>query len=419
MRSILVSSARRPTLLNCCALVALATASPAGAEEPPAGIDTSPLPVTAEKAFPELSFKRPIVLTHAGDGSNRVFIASQLGEIHVLPNDQSVGTTKTFLDLTPKVTFTEPQNEEGVLGLCFHPKYASNGEFFVCYTTRSAPHTSVISRFRVSPDDPDRADPEFEQEILRVPQPYWNHNGGTICFGPDGYLYVALGDGGAGNDPHMNGQNLQTLLGKILRIDVDGTTPRNPDDHRSVALEYRIPADNPFVGNGPLARGEIWAYGLRNVWRMAFDRQTGTLWAGDPGQNRWEEIDLIVKGGNYGWNLREGAHPFGPRGAERRGDLIDPIFEYHHDVGKSIIGGNVYRGKLRPELAGGYLYADYVTGQVWALWYDEERKAVTANRPISGNTMPIVSFGEDEQGETYFMTDGGSLHCFQPDRSGR
>jgi glucose/arabinose dehydrogenase len=180
-----------------------------------------------------------------------------------------------------------------------------------------------------------------------------------------------------------------------------------------VALAYAIPKDNPFVSAGALARPEIWAYGLRNVWRMSFDPKTGTLWAGDVGQNLWEEINLIVRGGNYGWNLREGKHKFGPRGSEPREDLIDPIWEYHHDVGKSITGGNVYRGKRFPELQGAYVYADYVTGKIWALWYDPQSKRVTANRPILGNQLPILSFGEDGHGELYFMTDFGRVYTFE------
>jgi glucose/arabinose dehydrogenase len=207
-------------------------------------------------------------------------------------------------------------------------------------------------------------------------------------------LYLALGDGGAANDPFKNGQNLKTLLGKILRLDVsckDGDKP------------YAIPKDNPFVGRDD-ARPEIYAYGLRNVWRMAFDRPTKVLWAADVGQNLYEEIDLITPGGNYGWNIRESLHPFGNEGVPQRKDLIDPIWEYHHDVGKSITGGCVYRGSRLPELDGLYLYADYVSGKIWALRYDTEKKRVVANRPIRDKAQPIMSFGEDEKGDVYLMT---------------
>jgi glucose/arabinose dehydrogenase len=230
--------------------------------------------------------------------------------------------------------------------------------------------------------------------VLRFTKPFWNHDGGTICFGPDGYLYITHGDGGAANDPFDNGQNLKTRLGKVLRIDVD---------HKDEGKNYAVPKDNPFV-NRPDARPEIWAYGLRNIWRMAFDRPTGVLWAGDVGQNLYEEINLIEKGGNYGWNRREGLHPFGSKGVGPRPDLIEPIWEYHHDIGKSITGGLVYRGTRLPELEGAYLYADYVTGKSWALRYDGTKKRVTANRPIRDRRLPILSFGEDEKGEVYLLT---------------
>ncbi|MEX2121115.1 MAG: PQQ-dependent sugar dehydrogenase [Pirellulales bacterium] len=381
-----------------------AAALTTGAET--AEVDESPLPLVAQRAFPRLQFQRPLLLTHAGDGSNRVFVASQLGTVHVFKNDQNTARSAVFLDIRSRVVYKDAENEEGFLGMAFHPDYKDNGRFYVYYTTTDEPHTSVISRFRVSKNNPNRADPQSEQELLRIPQPYWNHNGGTLVFGPDGYLYIGLGDGGAANDPHGNGQNLQTLLGSILRIDVDRQESGKP---------YAIPPDNPFAGGQRGARPEIWAYGLRNVWRMSFDRETGTCWAADVGQDLWEEINLIERGGNYGWNLREGKHAFGPMGSVPRDDLIEPIWEYHHDVGKSITGGHVYRGRRLPTLVGAYLYADYVTGKLWALWYDEGEQRVVANRPISGNIMPVMSFGEDEPGEVYFMIDKGTLHRFGPE----
>jgi glucose/arabinose dehydrogenase len=336
---------------------------------------------------------RPIVLTHAGDGSNRVFVGEQWGRVFVFKNDPNVTDSKVFLDLRDRVVYKDNQNEEGLLGLAFHPKYKENGQLFLYYTTRDAPHTSVISRFTVSKNDPDRADPGSEEELLRIPQPFWNHNGGTICFGPDGYLYIGLGDGGSANDPQGNGQNLNALLGKVLRIDVDRKDP---------GRAYAVPKDNPFVGK-PDALPEVYALGVRNIWRMAFDRETGTLWAGDVGQNLWEEIILVEKGGNYGWSVRESMHPFGPNGSGPRADLIEPIWEYDHQVGKSITGGHVYRGKKVPQLAGKYLYADYVSGKLWALKYDETAKKVASNEEIPVDTvMPVISFGEDEEGEAYF-----------------
>lgn len=385
-----------------------------------AQINEKPLPVKVERAFPNLQWPedltgaeegvarevRPIVVTGAGDGTNRVFIATQWGTIHVIPNNQQVSQPAMFLDIRKQVAPFAKNNEEGFLGLAFHPKYHENGEFFVYYTalpTEEKPNWSVISRFRVSKDDPNQADPNSEEVIMTIDQPYGNHNGGTLVFGPDGYLYVGLGDGGAANDPHMNGQNLQALLGKILRIDVD---------RKDGGKNYAIPKDNPFVEFPKLARPEIWAYGIRNIWRMSFDRETGDCWAGDVGQDLWEEVDFIVKGGNYGWNLREGKHKFGPGGVGPEKRLIEPVVEYHHDVGKSITGGNVYRGKRAPSLRGGYLYGDYVSGLMWAMWYDKEAKQTTANRPIKSNGLPIMTYGEDDNGEVYWTTNNGQIFWF-------
>jgi len=369
-------------------------------------VNTRPLKLKIEPAFPKLKWTgwspvdsrgkpqplRPVVVTHAGDGTNRLFVAAQRGTVHVFPNRRDAKATKVFLDLRKQVVYKEKQNEEGLLGLAFHPNYPTDGRLFVYYTTTAAPHTSIISSFRVSADDPNKADPKSEVEIMRIKQPYWNHNGGTIVFGADGYLYVGLGDGGSAKDPHGNGQNLGTLLGSILRIDVD---------RKENGRNYAIPKDNPFVRRSK-ARPEIYAYGLRNVWRMSFDRATKKLWAADVGQDLWEEINIIRKGGNYGWNLREGKHPFGPNGSGPRRDLIDPIWEYHHKVGKSITGGHVYRGKRVPQLNGRYVYADYVSGKIWALSYNARTGRVTENRQIPGNKMPVITFGEDEAGELFF-----------------
>ncbi|MCA9054318.1 MAG: PQQ-dependent sugar dehydrogenase [Planctomycetaceae bacterium] len=349
---------------------------------------------------------RPIVLTHAGDGSNLIYVATQQGVVHSFENTPSVDQTQVVLDIQDRVVYSDRQNEEGLLGMAIHPQFKQNGEVFLYYTTKHAPHTSIISRFRRSAGDKNVIDPASEEEILRIEQPYWNHNGGTIAFGPDGYLYVALGDGGSGNDPHGNGQNLGTLLGSILRIDVD---------HHDEGKAYAIPKDNPFVGQDG-ARPEIYAYGVRNIWRIAFDRETGDLWAGEVGQNLWEEILLITKGGNYGWNLREGTHPFGGAPSDDRTDLIEPIWEYDHQVGKSITGGVVYRGKQVPELVGKYLYADYVTGKLWALDYDRASKSVNRNDSIPSDKLPVISFGEDEQGEVYFMIvtpNGQGIYKFE------
>jgi len=393
-----------------------------------AEIDQRPLDVQVVRAFSNLEWPgwlrgleegrprdpRPVSLTGANDGSNRVFVASQHGSIHVWANDPQTDEMATFLDIRERVQYDDRENEEGLLGLAFHPRYRHNGEFFVYYTARRSrpdePHVSVISRFRRSKADPNRGDPKSEEVLLRIEQPYWNHNGGTIIFGPDGYLYIGLGDGGLRDDPHGHGQNLQTLLGSILRIDVD---------RQEFGRPYAIPRDNPFFGRDAEARGEIWAYGIRNVWRIAFDRQTGELWAGDVGQDTWEEINIIRRGGNYGWNLREGMHPFGLHGSPPRPDLIEPIWEYHHDVGKSITGGHVYRGPQVSELQGAYIYGDYVTGQIWALWYDTNKRQVLANREIQPKGPPILSFGEDDQGEVYFLTPSGEIYKFVSSASAR
>lgn len=364
----------------------------------------TPIAVKAERSFPKLRLRRPIVLTHAGDGTNRVFIALQYGSILVMPNDQNVEKPKTFLDIESRVAYKDKENEEGLLGFAFHPNYKKNGQFFLYYTSAKDPHTSIVSRFRVSKTDPNVADPDSEEELMRIKQPFWNHNGGAVAFGPDGKLYIALGDGGSANDPHENGQNLSTLLGSMLRIDVDC---------KDNGKNYAIPKDNPFVGRKG-ARPEIWAYGLRNVWGMSFDQQ-GNHWVGDVGQKIWEEIDLIVRGGNYGWNIREAKHPFGPKGSPTRKDLIEPIWEYHHEIsGKSITGGHVYRGKRAPQLTGCFLYADYVSGKIWALDYDLKNKKVRANYVLKAKSMPIISFGQDEMGESYMTDSFGMIYHFTP-----
>ncbi len=409
--SLFVTDAKAGTLLQVPTLV------------PGQHLDESKLPVDIVPAFPDLQWSgwegvdergritphRPIVLTHANDDSGRVFVATQQGVIHTFPNDQTAKKTKIFLDLQNKVKYSDATNEEGFLGLAFHPQYKTNGEFFVFYTPKHENLTNVVCRFRVSKEDPDRADPTSEERLLTFKKPFWNHDGGTICFGPDGYLYITHGDGGAANDPFGNGQNLKSLLGKVLRINVDKKDP---------GKAYSIPSDNPFVGKDT-AREEIWAYGFRNIWRMSFDTKTGKLWAADVGQNLWEEIDLVEKGGNYGWKTREGLHPFGVMGkdSDLARDMIDPIWEYHHDIGKSITGGHVYRGKRVPQLEGLYLYADYVSGTVWALRYDEEKKRVTAHHEIRKGGFPVFSFGEDERGEIYLLTStptGKGLFWFAP-----
>lgn len=352
-----------------------------------------------ERAFPHLTFTRPLEFTHAGDGSNRVFVVEQDGRIRVFPNRSDVKEAKVFLDLRSVVR--REHNEEGLLGLAFHPDYRNNGQFFVFYSV--TPRGSVMSRFRVSKDDPDSADRDSEEKLLQFTKPYGNHNGGCLRFGPDGHLYISVGDGGLRCDPHANAQNLDVLNGKILRIDVD---------RKDAGKNYAVPKDNPFADRGGNVRGEIWAYGLRNVWRFSFDRTTGTLWAADVGQDRHEEIDIIVRGGNYGWNIREGKHPLDPD-AERSavGEFIEPILDYPRVEGKSVTGGLVYRGRRFPELTGAYLYADFVSGNVWAMRWDG--KKVTANPKIARTSLLISAFGEDEAGEAYFTAFDGFVYRFR------
>ncbi len=379
--------------------------------DPPPGLDTSVMPVKVVEAYPNLRIERPIEVTGAGDGSGRLFIASQFGKIYFIDQaDTEVSEPALFMDIQDAVVYKDRENEEGFLGLAFHPKFSQNGYFFVYYTTTERPHVSILSRFQVSAADPNQGDPGSEVELMRIQQPFWNHNGGTLVFGPDGYLYVGLGDGGKANDPLQSGQDLSKLLGSILRIDVDKTS-----DQRA----YGIPADNPLVGK----RGvwpEIYAWGVRNIWRMSFDRETGLLWAADVGQNDWEEINLIRRGGNYGWSLREAAHSFtlgGSKGSGPREDLIDPLVEYPHTDawGKSVTGGAVYRGKKTPILNGYYLYGDYVSGFLWALKYDPDQKVVTENRPIKWQNLPVFTFGQTDDGEVLMttMTAGGRIYRFE------
>ena len=350
---------------------------------------------------------RPLAVTHAGDGSGRTFVLEQRGTVYVIPKGMTKGEAKAFLNLRDRVKYTVNENEEGLLGIAFPPDFKDSGTFYVYYTPKRKPGekmTNRLSRFKVSKEDANRADPSSEEILITFDKPFWNHDGGTLAFGPDGMLYLAVGDGGAANDPFGHAQNLNSLLGKILRLDV------------RAAKGYAIPKDNPFVGKENV-RGEIWAYGFRNVWRMSFDRATGTLWAADVGQNLWEEINIVEKGGNYGWRNREGQHPFGKNGYDSQAskEMIEPIWEYHHDLGKSITGGHVYRGKAVPALVGKYLYADYVSGDVWALAYDAKERRVLANHTLRKGGFPVLSFGEDEDGEVYLMTmsgDGKGIYRF-------
>lgn len=363
-------------------------------EVPPLPLPTglpSPVPIQLENAFPALVFDRPVFLTAPPDGTNRLFVVEQPGVIRVFPNDPAATATTQFLDLTSQVQFG---GEEGLLGFACHPDYATNGWFYVYYT-RGSPRRSVLSRFTVSSGDPDVADPGSEVVLLEIPQPFSNHNAGALAFGPDGKLYVASGDGGSGNDPFDNGQSLTTLLGKVLRLEPDGS----------------VPADNPFVGSGAGVRGEIWAYGLRNPWRMSFDRGNGRLWLGDVGQGAEEEIDIVERGSNHGWRVYEGQRSnINPAGLPATA-FTPPVHSYPRSQGASITGGYVYRGTAVPALVGAYVYGDFVSGTVWALVHDGVQ--VVQNVEIVSTSSP-ASFGEDEAGELYVCCFDGRIRRFTP-----
>jgi glucose/arabinose dehydrogenase len=349
-------------------------------------------------AFPNLSFSRPVDLQHAGDNTNRIFVVEQAGEIFVFKNEATVSTKKLFIDLKRKVE--DSGNEEGLLGLAFHPNYKTNGYFYVNYTA-SDPDRTVISRFKVS-SDRDKGDPSTELVVMEFRQPYSNHNGGQVSFGPDGYLYISAGDGGSGGDPEGNGQNKSVLLGKILRIDVD---------HESGGNHYAIPADNPFASSTEF-RKEVYAYGLRNPWRFSFDTATKTLWAGDVGQNAYEEIDIIEKGGNYGWNIMEGKHCYEPSRGCKTAGLKLPVWEYRRGEGISVTGGFVYRGPTVKSLTGKYIYADYGSGNIWAL--DPSTLPNPTNTKLLASDKHIASFGLDQNNELYLCTfDDGKIFRLQ------
>lgn len=377
-------------------LLFMVAAGPAGAADNEDA--RPPLPsVRMVETFPALTFERPVWMEAPPGEPGRLFVVEQGGAIHVFDNRRDADTTRVFLDLREQVLAYNNggHNEEGLLALAFHPKYQENGYFFVYYSA-ARPRRGVLSRFKVHADDPHRADPSSEQPFIIVEQPFGNHNGCTVLFGPDGFLYASFGDGGSAHDPFGHGQNLGTLLGTIIRIDVD--RPRREE-------MYSIPRDNPFRGRRG-ARPEIWAYGLRNIWRMSFDRETGELWGGDVGQDKWEEINLIVPGGNYGWDIMEGFHVF--RGGRAEDYVLDPVIEYGRHLGMSVTGGYVYRGKRLKHLVGAYVYADYVTGRIWALRQEFGRPI--AQKEILNQPKNIASFAEGPDGELYLLAFDGKIY---------
>jgi glucose/arabinose dehydrogenase len=337
---------------------------------------------------------RPLAIANAHDGSDRLFVAEQGGRVYILA-DGSVAPVP-FIDLAGRVSVG---GEQGLLGLAFHPDYPADNRVFVDYTDVAG--NTVVASFTVDPGSPDVAVDGSEVVILTVDQPYANHNGGGIAFGPDGYLHVALGDGGSRGDPQGNGQRLNTLLGKIVRIDVDRTA-----DGRN----YAIPGSNPFAGTAG-TRGEIWLVGLRNPFRFSFDRETGDLWIGDVGQGAWEEIDVAragVGGLNFGWRTMEGAHCFSPEAGCRTAGLELPVVEYPHDFGCAVIGGHVYRGTDSPMLRGGYLFSDACSGITWAVAAATGGPAALVQ--VGDGVGGIAGYGEDEAGELYAADLDGEIY---------
>lgn len=391
----------------------------------PAAEKDATLPRLATRvAFPNLRFDRPVAMAYPDDGSNRLFVVEQhQARIQSFVNDRNIRSKHLFLQLPDQI---HRGNEEGLLGLAFHPKFKENHQFFVYYSANdNGARHSVVSRFRTLRTDDRRADPASEQRVwVSAPDPYENHNGGTIAFGPDGYLYITLGDSGAADDPLSTGQNPHDWFASILRIDVD---------HPSAGRAYGIPADNPSRRSAKYAHwaSEVYCIGLRNVWKFSFDRKTGDLWAGDVGQNSYEMVHRIENGGNYGWSIREGFHPFQPQRRQRpdpAGPIRPPIVEYPHaptserpDSGLSITGGYVYRGKRIPELVGVYVYGDYDSGRIWGLRYEKGR--VTASGELIQLTprtkLNIASFGEDASGELYILAFDGRIHELVPRSSNR
>lgn len=333
-------------------------------------------------------FNQPLGVVSALDGTDRLFVVQQGGLVRIVQNGKVL--PEPFLDVR---SLTRAGGERGLLGLAFAPDFKKSGYFFINYTDRNG--DTQITRYKVG-NNPHEADPKSAQKVLSVQQPYANHNGGHLAFGKDGYLYIGLGDGGSGGDPQNYGQNMNTLLGKMLRLDVS-------------SLPYKVPKDNPFVGKD--GKDEIWAYGLRNPWKYSFDRQTGDLWIADVGQNALEEVNFQKansKGGeNYGWRLMEGNQCYNPSDNCDKGNLVKPVHVYPRSEGVSITGGVVYRGKALADLKGTYLFGDFGTGKLWGLTPSGNK---WSNKLLINTGMQISSFGEDEDGEVYLTDYNGALY---------
>jgi len=370
--------------------------------EPPPTSTPIPEPTPVPAIFPPSISLDPFIsvpnqityLTHAGDGSGRIFLVEKEGRVSIIEEGRVLD--EPFLDISEVVA--SRSSEQGLLSIAFDPDYEQNGEFYVNYTSRAGDGDTAIARYRVS-DDPNVTDASSGQVILTIDQPAANHNGGQLQFGPDGYLYIGTGDGGNANDPWDNAENLGVLLGKMLRIAVRGQDA------------YAIPHDNPFITRDDVRAG-IWAYGLRNPWRFSFDRATGDLYIADVGQNKWEEVDFqpaqSVSGEHYGWNTVEGTHCFEPAEGCDMSAIAMPVAEYSHDQGCSITGGYVYRGEAYPQLDGVYFFADFCSGVIWAL--RQENDGSWQTEMIFDSDLNIASFGEDEAGELYILDLDGTVH---------
>ncbi len=363
----------------------------------PLAAQDAPDPAQYRLELVAAGFVRPLFLTSAGDESGRLFVLEQSGRVWIVRDGEAAPTP--FLDISALVSTSA--NERGLLGLAFAPDYAASGVFYVHYSGRRPDGDTVLARYRVSAANPDAADPASAAIIFTLPQPYSNHNGGQLAFGPDGYLYVGLGDGGSAGDPHNNAQTPRSLLGKILRLDV------------SASAAYSVPPDNPAFTVNPALAPEVWAWGLRNPWRFSFDRLTGDLYIADVGQNQWEEINFqpaeSAGGENYGWRVFEGTRRFTNEAAPA--GHVAPIFEYSHAEGCSVTGGYVYRGAALPALDGVYFFGDYCYGRIWATYRDAAGQFQTAVF-MADTDLIISSFGQDDAGELYLL-DHGQGRVFQ------
>lgn len=396
------------------ALLALATLTACGGSSgdgtiapppppPPPTPPAAPPGVALDRVFPQLSFSQPVALLQAPADTSRWFVVEKAGVVRLFDNQPGTSASAVFIDISSQVD--SAPSEAGLLGMAFHPNFAANGEVFLSYTRSGAPLVSVVARFS-SRNAGNTLDPSSEEIILTVPQDFSNHNGGHIAFRGDGNLYIGFGDGGSANDPNNRAQDDSTLLGKLLRIDIDGGAP------------YAIPAGNPFAANAPCVQGsgtapcpEIFASGLRNPWRWSFDRQNDEIWVGDVGQGAFEEIDLVESGNNLGWRIREGANCNIPASGCQTANLTDPVFEYGRSLGSSVTGGYVYRGGAISGLDGFYIFGDFGSGRLWAL-PAATRGAATE---LLDTAFSISAFGEDNGGELYLLDYGaGAIYRLVP-----